>query len=58
MTLDEISLTKINDRAAESAEQDQTARKCSQISPYTLLKLNPWLRAARISSATDKAVNL
>ena len=31
-----------NDRAAESAEQDQTARMCMLILLYTVRKINPW----------------
>ena len=40
MALIERSLTEINDRAEESAWQDQTARMCSLILYYTLLKIN------------------
>ena len=37
-----LSLTKTNDRTAESPEQDQTARMCSLILLYTLRKINLW----------------
>ena len=36
--LSEVPLTEINERAAESAEQDQTARMCRLILLYTLRK--------------------
>ena len=38
---------------AESAEQDQTARKCSLILLYTLLKINTWSQTARIRVEND-----
>ena len=38
MTFDWVSLKDINNAAPESAEQDQTARMCSQILIYTLCK--------------------
>ena len=34
------SMTEINDSAAESAMQDQTARMCRLILRYTLCKIN------------------
>ena len=34
---------QINYRTAESAEQDQTARKCRLILLYTIQKINSWL---------------
>ena len=34
--------TEINNRAAESAVQDQTARMCRLILPYTLRKINSY----------------
>ena len=37
-----VSLTKINDRAAESVKQDQTARMCRMILLYTIRK-NKWM---------------
>ena len=40
MAYDRVSLAEINDRAAESAEQDQTARTCSLILLYTLRKIH------------------
>ena len=40
MTIGGLSLIEINDRAAESAEQDQTARTCSLILLCTLRKIN------------------
>ena len=36
LTLDGVSSTETNNRIAESAEQDQTARMCSLILLYTL----------------------
>ena len=36
MTMGGASLVEINNRATESAEQDQTARICRLILPYTL----------------------
>ena len=47
MALYEFSMTEFNDRATESAEQDQTARMCSLILHYTIRKINSWLQAAR-----------
>ena len=38
MALDGLSLTEISDQAAESAEQDQTARMCRLILFYTIRK--------------------
>ena len=38
MPLDRVLLMDINDTAAESAEQDQTARMCRLILLYTLRK--------------------
>ena len=38
-----VSLIEINDRAAESVEQDQTARTCSLILLYTLRKISTCL---------------
>ena len=40
MVLEGILLIEINDRAAESAERDQTTRMCSLILLYTLRKIN------------------
>ena len=40
MVLDGVTLTKINYRAMESAEQDQTARMCRLILLYSLLNIN------------------
>ena len=36
MLLESVPLTKINDKAMESAEQDHTARKCRLIVLYPL----------------------
>ena len=44
MALFEDLSTEINDRAAESVEQDQTPCPCRPILPYTLCKMNPWLQ--------------
>ena len=41
MVLGCVSWTEIHNRTAESAEQDQTARMCRLILPYTLRKINP-----------------
>ena len=41
MALDEGSLTVINGGKADSVEQDQTARMCRLILPYTFRKMNP-----------------
>ena len=38
MTLNGVALLQINDRAVESADQDQTARMCGLIFLYTLCK--------------------
>ena len=38
----EVSVTKIDNKVAESEEQDQTARMCSLILIYTFHKLNLW----------------
>ena len=38
ITLDVAKFTNINDKEAESVEQDQTARMCSLILIYTLRK--------------------
>ena len=46
MLLDGVPLTKVNDRVAESGEQDQTARMYSLILLYTLPKINRWLQTA------------
>ena len=40
MTLEEIPFTEISDKAAKSAEQDQTARMCRLILLYTFRKKN------------------
>ena len=40
MVFDEALLIEINEREAESAEQDQTARMCSLILLHTLRKIN------------------
>ena len=50
MAFDRVSLTEINDRAAESAEQDQTARTCRLILLYTLRKISCRKRKDRHSS--------
>ena len=39
-TLDALSLTATNDKATESAGQDQTARTCKLILLYTLQRIN------------------
>ena len=44
MALAGVLLTEINELAAESAEQDQTARTCSLILLVTLRKIRSWLR--------------
>ena len=44
MALCGILLRESNDRIAESAEQDQTARLCSLILLNTLRKINSWSR--------------
>ena len=41
-----VSLTEIDDRSAESAEQDQTTRMCRLILLYTIRKLKPRSRTA------------
>ena len=41
-------LIESKDRVAESAEQDQTARKCSLILLYTHRKMNPRSGKARV----------
>ena len=41
-------LTEINDRSAESVEQDQTARTCSLIFLYTLRKMHGLKRTIRV----------
>ena len=46
MALGWLSLRKINNRVAESAEQDQHARMCRLILLYTLRKVNLWLWTA------------
>ena len=38
MSLDRVSVTKINDRTVESAEKDPTASMCRLILTYTLSK--------------------
>ena len=47
MEVDRISLIGFNDKGAESAEQDQTARMCSLILLYTLRRIDA-------SSRTEK----
>ena len=44
-------MTEINDISAESVEQDQTARMCRLILPYTLRKVIPW---SQIKSVVTK----
>ena len=46
LSVDRGLLTGINDRVAESAEQDQTARVCGLILLYTLREINPCSRTA------------
>ena len=40
MAVGGVPLTKVNDRTAESVEQDQTARMCRLILLYALRKMN------------------
>ena len=44
LTLDFVDM---NDSAADSADQDQTARICQLILLYTIRKINPRLRKVR-----------
>ena len=39
--MDGISLTKLNDREADSTEQDKTASTCMMILLYSLSEINP-----------------
>ena len=43
----DVSLTEINDRTVESAEQDQTARMCRLILLYTLRKYKSMVRSLK-----------
>ena len=45
--LGEISLKEFDDRAAESAEQDQIAHSCSLILIFTPHKVNNWSGTGR-----------
>ena len=48
MILVGVSLTDVNDRTADSVEQDQTARMCSLILLYTLRKITFVMANCRI----------
>ena len=48
MVLGCVSWTEIHNRTAESAEQDQTARMCRLILPYTLRKNKPSVTKGKI----------
>ena len=52
-----ISLTVMNDRAAESAEQEQTARMCSLFLLYTLRKINKRSHTAFAQGLVEKCAN-
>ena len=41
MAVEEVSLTEINDRIAESADQDQPVRMCRLILLHTLRQMSP-----------------
>ena len=41
ITLDWVPLSEVNDKTAESAEQDQTARMCSVILLNIIRKMKP-----------------
>ena len=46
MVLNWVPFTEMIDGAAESAQQDQTARMCSLILLYPLCKINSWSKTA------------
>ena len=46
MALYGVSSTKINDRALENPEQDQTANICRLILLHTVREINAWSEAA------------
>ena len=48
MTLNWVPLTECDNRKAGSAGQDQTARMCRLILPYTFRKIYPWSRTAAL----------
>ena len=53
MALNGVSLTEINAGAAESAEQDQTARMCRLILLYILRKMITYSWSLTLSQTTD-----